>query len=59
MEQILICSETKDLNSKIEGLIEMKQRANILKSVYALENASNGVFFSTVADMRAYSFIKM
>ena len=36
----------------------MKQRANILKKVYALENGSDGVIFSTVAGMRAYSFIK-
>ena len=59
IEQILICSQTKYLNSKIEDLIEIKQRANILKKIYALENASNGVLFSTVAGMRAYSFIKM
>ena len=43
----------------MEDLIEIKQRANILKKVYALENASNGVLFSIVAGMRAYSFIKM
>ena len=37
----------------------MKQRANVLKKVYALENASDDVLFSTVAGMRACSFIKM
>ena len=36
----------------------MKQRANILKKVYALENGSDGVIFSIVAGMRAYSFIE-
>ena len=35
----------------------MKQRANILKKVYALENGSDGVVLSIVVGMRAYSFI--
>ena len=41
----------------MEGSIEMKQRANILKKVYALENGSDGVVLSIVVGMRAYSFI--
>ena len=48
----------------MEGSIEMKQRANILKKVCALENGSDGVVLSTVAVWeltallkRAYSFV--
>ena len=36
----------------------MKQRANTLKQVYALENGSDGFLFTTVAGMRAHSFIE-
>ena len=36
----------------------MKQRADIFESVYAMENGSDGVLFSTVEGMKAYSFIK-
>ena len=49
----------KHLDSKTEVSIKVKQRANTLKYVYALENASDGILFSTVAGMKAYSFIKM
>ena len=49
----------KDLNSEIEGSIEMIQRANILIQVYALKNISDENLLSTYAGMRAYSCIKM